>query len=97
MGENKELEFRYEVVARIFRDRRMPSEHWKKRLTSELDGLGDSLDIYITPSGKKAVIHIHTNAPEKVKSIIFAFSMADTTPRFEEQDLEEQIREVRNA
>jgi len=88
---------RYEIVARIFRNTTMPLRDWKEQIATELRELGNSLDIHVNHSGKKAVIHIHTNAPEEVKIIITAFSKADTTPRFEEQDLEEQVREVQNV
>lgn len=97
MEKKKKTRFCYEIVARIFRQTTVPLKDWKKQVAARLRGLGNSLDIYVSPSGKKAVIHIHTNAPEEVKNIITAFSKTDTTPRFEEQDLEEQVKEAQNV
>jgi len=92
MKKEEETKFRYEIVARISRDTTIQIEDWKKQIAGDLRGLGNSLDIYISPSGKRSVIHIHTNTPEEVKRVITVFSEIGTRCRFEEQDLNEQLR-----
>ncbi len=42
----------------------------RKVIMEKFSHLGDSLDINVSPSGKKALVHIHSNSPDEIFEIV---------------------------
>ncbi|MBN2378944.1 DAK2 domain-containing protein [candidate division WOR-3 bacterium] len=58
-------------------------------LKDEFAPLGDSLDIRVSPTGKRVAIHIHTDSPHMVADIAHRFSEISEITSFKIEDLAE--------